>query len=181
MNRHSQWQSCEFSAASSYLRSRYVEEDISSLLFSSHSTPSLVETLLKHITKTKTKTSQDLLYWGSSAHPNMPPNVHKLSQVPFNQARDSSRYSFCLCSICKNICLTHQPAPQYMPMISLLQSSVHLFCLCFTVILSITCLHILSSSLPLFMSSLSPLSVWCLEDVEAGLSRCDVKQRYSLE
>lgn len=40
-------------------------------------------------------------------------------------------------------------------------------------------LHILSSSLPLFMSSRSPLSVWRVEDVEAESSRCDVKRVFS--
>lgn len=67
MNSHSQWQSFEFSAASSYLRSKYVEKEISPLLLPPHPTLLLEKILLGSVLWWK-------LYWSIQQRERQKPN-----------------------------------------------------------------------------------------------------------
>lgn len=162
MNSHSQWQSFEFSAASSYLRSKYVEKEISSPLFSPHSTLLLEKILLGSLLWWK-------LYWSIQQRERQKPNQadvkanEKHHRIYFTEALVLALIcilmyasTYCTCTNTAMIYLCNTPT---YPSLHAHYFSTPLFILfVLIVILSITylSLHILSLSLPLFLSSLSP-------------------------
>lgn len=180
MNIHSWWQSFGFPTASSYLKSKNQWEGdcCTPLLASFHpaagekvvwaplSDGNFIETYNKEKEKKKP----------NEADVKVNEKHHKISLTE----------EVMLSLICSPVCTSTRctcinshkmPAPDYMPLISLLPLSAHLFFAFDSYSASTSHLYISLCLHP----SLPPLSVWRREDAKDESPRCDVKQGYSHE